>query len=200
MCFQEHFQSLVFLNSEGDFMTGTELERAEKRYAQARARLQALKNREAAKERKLDTRRKVILGGALIDLAARDSNASAMLDRLIRNLPREQDRVTFAGWEVKAATTAPAGDAEGDAGAGVGTDVEAGTAAVGNGSAAQAGAISGGPEFGAAVDADLATAETPAPRSPFDVVGLSDEDRRLRQELRRQADELNSRRGPGSRL
>ncbi|MDT1064655.1 hypothetical protein RM190_22550 [Paracoccus sp. CPCC 101403] len=94
-------------------MAETELERAEKRYAQARARLQALKNREVAKERKLDTRRKVILGGALIDLAARDSNASAMLDRLVRNLPREQDRRTFDGWEVKAAARTPAGDAEG---------------------------------------------------------------------------------------
>jgi len=177
-------------------MADTELERAEKRYAQARARLQALKNREAAKERKLDTRRKVILGGALIDLAARDSNASTMLDRLIRNLPREQDRVTFAGWSVRTAAVAP----EGDAGAGVGAEVEAGAAAAGNGSAAQAGATSGDPEFGEAVDADPATAETAAPRSPFDVGEVSDEDRRLREELRRQAEELNRRRGPGSRL
>lgn len=81
-------------------MAETELERAEKRYAQARARLQALRNREAAKERKVDTRRKVILGGALMDLATRDSNAAAMLDRLIRNLPREQDRKTFDGWSL----------------------------------------------------------------------------------------------------
>lgn len=80
-------------------MTETELDRAQKRYDQARARLQALKNREATKERKLDTRRKVILGGALTDLASRDDNARAMLDRLIRNLPREQDRKTFEGWE-----------------------------------------------------------------------------------------------------
>lgn len=91
-------------------MTETELDRAQKRYDQARARLQALKNREAAKERKLDTRRKVILGGALTDLASRDDNARAMLDRLIRNLPREQDRKTFEGWDAKqpAATAAPA--------------------------------------------------------------------------------------------
>jgi len=50
-------------------MAETELERAEKRYAQAKARLLALKNREATKARKLDTRRKIILGGALVDLA-----------------------------------------------------------------------------------------------------------------------------------
>ena len=79
-------------------MAETELERAEKRYAQAKARLQALKNREATRQRKLDTRRKVILGGALPDLAARDSSAAAMLDRLIRNLAREQDRKAFADW------------------------------------------------------------------------------------------------------
>lgn len=85
-------------------MAETELERAEKRYAHAKARLQALKNRETAKERKLDTRRKVILGGALIDLAGRDSNAAAMLSRLLRNLPREQDRKSFEGWSPEVRT------------------------------------------------------------------------------------------------
>ena len=89
-------------------MAETELDRAEKRYAQAKARLLALKNREATKARKLDTRRKIILGGALVDLALRDSNAAAMIERLVRNLPREQDRKAFEGWDAKqpAATAA----------------------------------------------------------------------------------------------
>lgn len=91
-------------------MAETELERAQKRYEQARARLQALRNREAARERKIDTRRKVILGGALMDLATRDSNAAAILDRLIRNLPREQDRKTFEGWSLEARTAAESED------------------------------------------------------------------------------------------
>ena len=82
-------------------MAETELDRAEKRYAQAKARLLALKNREATKARKLDTRRKIILGGALVDLALRDSNAAAMVERLIRNLPREQDQKAFEGWDAK---------------------------------------------------------------------------------------------------
>ena len=82
-------------------MSETELDRAEKRYAQAKARLLALKNREATKSRKLDTRRKIILGGALVDLAARDTNAAAMIDRLVRNLPRDQDRKAFEGWDAK---------------------------------------------------------------------------------------------------
>ena len=89
-------------------MAETELERAEKRYAQAKARLLALKNREATKARKLDTRRKIILGGALVDLAERDSNAAAMIERLVRNLPREQDRKAFEGWDAKQLTAAAA--------------------------------------------------------------------------------------------
>ncbi|MFQ8433735.1 mobilization protein [Amaricoccus sp. W119] len=103
-------------------MAETELERAEKRFAQARARLQALRNREATKQRKLDTRRKVILGGALVDLAVRDDNAAAMLDRLIRNLAREQDRSAFTGWDWREAGSggavaeeAGAAGADGDA-------------------------------------------------------------------------------------
>ena len=84
-------------------MPETELERAEKRYEQAKARLQALKNREATRQRKIDTRRKVILGGALLDLAERDTGAAGMVDRLIRNLGRDQDRKAFDGW------TAPGG-------------------------------------------------------------------------------------------
>lgn len=87
-------------------MAETELDRAEKRYAQAKARLLALKNREATKARKLDTRRKIILGGALVDLAERDSSAAVMIERLVRNLPREQDRKAFEGWDAK--QTAPA--------------------------------------------------------------------------------------------
>ena len=97
-------------------MAGTELERAEKRYEQARARLQALKNREATKSRKIDTRRKVILGGALMDLATRDAGAAAMLDRLIRNLPREQDRRAFVesgGVDTGSSGGAGAGGADG---------------------------------------------------------------------------------------
>ena len=86
-------------------MAETELERAEKRYAQAKARLLALKNREATKARKLDTRRKIILGGALVDLGMRDSSAAAMILRLVRNLPREQDRKAFEGWDAKQPAT-----------------------------------------------------------------------------------------------
>jgi hypothetical protein len=88
----------------------TELQKAEKRYSQAKARLQGLKNREATRQRKLSTRRKVILGGALLDLAERDSNAAAMLERLIRNLAREQDRKAFTDWDTTSPTLATTTD------------------------------------------------------------------------------------------
>ena len=89
-------------------MADTELQRAEKRFAQAKARLQGIRNRESTKQRKMDTRRKVILGGALLDLASRDSSAAAMLDRLVRNLPREQDSKAFIGWEGPSTAASPA--------------------------------------------------------------------------------------------
>ena len=103
-------------------MAETELERAEKRYAQAKARLQGLRNREATRKRKLDTRRKVILGGALLDLAERDSGAAAMVERLVRNLSRDQDRKAFVEWDSDGASAvdadaspAPPSDPDGSA-------------------------------------------------------------------------------------
>ncbi len=78
---------------------GDALARAERRYEQARARLQTLRARQATRERKLDTRRKVILGGALVELADRDEGARVMLGRLVDGLGREQDRKAFDGWD-----------------------------------------------------------------------------------------------------
>jgi hypothetical protein len=101
----------MYFSSIGGFdLAATELERAEKRYEQAKVRLQGLRNRETVKQRKLDTRRKVILGGALLDLSERDDSAATLLNRLIRNLPREQDRKAFEGWT--APGSSDAGSAE----------------------------------------------------------------------------------------
>jgi len=54
----------------------TEIEKAEKRLAQAKARLMALKNREATRARKIDARRKIILGGALMELVSGSGSES----------------------------------------------------------------------------------------------------------------------------
>ena len=138
-------------------MAETELERAEKRFAQAKARVQALRNREATKQRKLDTRRKVILGGALVDLATRDAAASAMLDRLLRNLTRDQDQAAFNGWDWRAERGGE------DAGA------EAGTL----GNADQDEASAGDPEGIASVNVGDAHGAEPGPAStPHPKIGI----------------------------
>ena len=76
-------------------MTETQMEKAKRQYEQAKVRLYATKARETKLRRKRDTRRKVILGGALIELADRDQPARSMMRRLIGNLSREQDRKMF---------------------------------------------------------------------------------------------------------
>ena len=80
-------------------MTETQMEKAKRQYEQAKARLHATNARETKRQRKRDTRRKVILGGALIELAERDQPARSMMCRLIGNLSREQDRKMFDSHE-----------------------------------------------------------------------------------------------------
>ena len=80
---------------QGGTMTETQMEKAKRQYEQAKARLHATKAREMKQQRKRDTRRKVILGGALIELSERDQPARSMMRRLIGNLFREQDRKMF---------------------------------------------------------------------------------------------------------
>src|SRR3546814_5044802 len=52
--------------------TPESVELAKKRLAQAKARLDALNARIATEGRRLDTRRKIILGGLLLDAATKD--------------------------------------------------------------------------------------------------------------------------------
>lgn len=81
-------------------MVETTLEKFERQYEQAKARLQAARARESEKQRKLEARRKIILGGALIERAARDPQAARMLITLVAGLGRQQDRKTFEGWNL----------------------------------------------------------------------------------------------------
>lgn len=79
-------------------MAETSLEKLERQYEQARARLQAARARQAAKERKLDARRKIILGGALIERAGRDPETARLMKALVTGLSRAQDRKAFENW------------------------------------------------------------------------------------------------------
>ncbi|NIJ35311.1 mobilization protein [Sphingomonas oligoaromativorans] len=74
------------------------IEKARKRVQQAQARLQDLNARAAAIGRKQDTRRKIILGGLLLDAAAQDPRFEGVLSELMKRIARDQDRKAFDGW------------------------------------------------------------------------------------------------------
>lgn len=79
-------------------MSDPQLEKLQRQYEQAKARLQAARARKAEHDRKLDARRKIILGGALVEKAGRDTEASRLLMSLVAGLSRVQDRKAFEGW------------------------------------------------------------------------------------------------------
>lgn len=75
------------------------LQEAEKKLSQARALVQQLRAREKEGARKLDTRRKIVLGGFLIAEAKTDPGAMERLKMRIQNLP-ERDKLLFENWHV----------------------------------------------------------------------------------------------------
>jgi len=77
----------------------TPIERARQQVEQAKARYQALLARQNAEERKLDTRRKVILGGLLIDAAGKDERFGRVIDELMKRITRDHDHKAFEGWQ-----------------------------------------------------------------------------------------------------
>lgn len=81
------------------------IEKARLKVSQAQARLEALNARAASHERKADTRRKIILGGLLLDAASKDTRYAGILDALLRRISREADRRPFDAWKPPAPTT-----------------------------------------------------------------------------------------------
>ena len=76
------------------------VERAKTRLRQAQARLNDLNARARGHERKVDTRRKIILGGLLIDAATKDPGWNDKLSELLERVSRDNDRNAFAGWSI----------------------------------------------------------------------------------------------------
>lgn len=74
------------------------IEKARRKVAQAQARLEAIAARANALERKADTRRKIILGGLLLDAAGKDARYASVLATLMQRIGREADRRPFDGW------------------------------------------------------------------------------------------------------
>jgi hypothetical protein len=57
--------------------------------------------KEAGREaRKADARRKIILGGILIDRAAKDPRTAEWIERMVQGIQRPQDKAAFEGWTV----------------------------------------------------------------------------------------------------
>ncbi|MEO9779019.1 MAG: hypothetical protein ABJH07_08450 [Sedimentitalea sp.] len=157
-------------------MADSNLEKLQRQYEQAKARLQSARARKAAKDRKLDARRKIILGGALIEKASRDPEVTRLLMSLVAGLARAQDRKAFDGW------VPPAPDA--------GPDVEAKDGGS-RGEASSSGAGSGlGTEGGARLDGstssvtDAGTASEAAPQGA-ETGGDTDPDVNAQMERRR---------------
>ena len=87
-------------------MADPSLEKARKQFEEAKARLQAVEARARTAERKRDTRRKIILGGALLDLAKNDRDAAKMIEQIVSDLSRDRDRKSFEGWKPPAPASA----------------------------------------------------------------------------------------------
>ena len=75
------------------------LEKIEAQIAKLKAREAKIKAADRAAERKLDTRRKVIIGGLLLDAAEKDESYGRVIDTLMTRMTRDADKSTFAGWE-----------------------------------------------------------------------------------------------------
>jgi len=71
-----------------------------KKIEQAKARIQAIVAKENSKARKLDTRRKVILGGLLLDAARKDMNFQNTLTLLLDRISRNADAEAFKGFNL----------------------------------------------------------------------------------------------------
>ena len=80
------------------------IEKARLKASQAKARLQALEARLSDASRKLDTRRKIILGGLLIDAAGKDERYAKVVSALMQRIDRDNDRKAFDGWEPPGST------------------------------------------------------------------------------------------------
>lgn len=50
-------------------------------------------------DRRLDTRRKIIIGGAMLELAKRHNTYAVAVNGIVRRLDRQSDKDAFADWD-----------------------------------------------------------------------------------------------------
>ena len=78
--------------------TPEQIDKARLKAEQAKARLHALEARLGEAARKLDTRRKIIMGGLLLDAAEKDERYAEVVAALMGRIERDHDRKAFEGW------------------------------------------------------------------------------------------------------
>ena len=77
-------------------MSNEQLEKLEQKQAQLKAKIQLIRNREATKQRKIDTRKKILAGSAVLDSVKKDPAAQAKLTQLLDGfLTADRDRKLF---------------------------------------------------------------------------------------------------------
>lgn len=84
------------------------IEAARLKLDQAKNRLRQLEARVVQEERKRDTRRKIILGGLLLDAAAKEPRYAGLMSELVGRITRTQDKAAFEGWSFDGQTAKPA--------------------------------------------------------------------------------------------
>ena len=89
--------------STRDAQTSDALAKAREQLERARERVKQLEAKEAAKERKRDTRRKILLGALLMERMGRHGEEAQRLKAWVqRELPgfltRDHDKEIFKGW------------------------------------------------------------------------------------------------------
>ena len=95
--------------------TPEQIDKARLKAEQAKARLQALEARLGEAARKLDTRRKIIMGGLLLDAAEKDERYAKVVAALMQRIEREHDRKAFEGWTPPTPGNVPASAENGQA-------------------------------------------------------------------------------------
>ena len=77
-------------------MSNEQIEKLEQKQAQLKAKIQLIRNREAAKQRKIETRKKILAGSAVLDAARKDPASQEKLTKLLDSfLTAERDRKLF---------------------------------------------------------------------------------------------------------
>ena len=77
-------------------MSNAQIEKLEQKQAQLKAKIQLIRNREATKQRKIETRKKILAGSAVLDAACKDPAAQEKLTKLLDSfLTADRDRKLF---------------------------------------------------------------------------------------------------------